>query len=133
MGVRRRGVVVAALTPALCIFTPPAAAALADSVGWRAVPVLWLVLGVATSLVALRVVPGGTSARPGRAELLTLILAGLPLTGIAMAVVLWASDAALALASLAIGMVALAVLVVPQWAAVAGGLAAGVQPSLAGQ
>lgn len=102
----------AALTPAVFILTPPVAAALADSVGWRAVPVLWLVLGVATSLLALRVVPGGTSARKGREELLTPILAGLALTGIAMAVVLWASDAALALASLAIGMVALAVLVV---------------------
>lgn len=74
----------AAVTPATFMIAPPVAAVLVAWAGWRACLVPGIVLGVLAFLTTMRYVP--ERAEHGSGELLTQLLAGLALAGLALGV-----------------------------------------------
>ena len=92
----------AALTPAIFLVAPPISALLAQSVGWRAVPVLWLIFGAASMVLTLRYAPSGSGSGES-GEMLTPLLAGVFLASVTAATAVifgerWVAASVIALA-----------------------------------
>ena len=102
----------AALVPAVFIVSPQIGAWLTSNIGWRVVPVLWVLLGCAVVVMAWRAIPALTTPDASHREMLTPVLAGLALAGMASTATLWSTSATLATVSALVGLTALLVLVV---------------------
>ena len=100
----------AAVTPAVFILSPPLAALLVESFGWRVAVVPWVIIGALTFVTALRFVPRGHEGKTG--ELATPLCAGLVLAGIALGAMNVNSHRGAAAITFVIAAVALALLVV---------------------
>ncbi len=97
----------AALLPAVSFAFPPLGATLVEFVGWRAVPLLWLGLGVLTIALTLVTVPRGlgiTSA--SGSEVITPIVAGLALASLTLAATVAGTNISLAVLLFAASLVA---------------------------
>lgn len=64
---------------------PPIAALVAENWGWRLNPIIWLGLGLLTVLLTLVSIPSGYGSTGGAHELVTPVVAGVFLAGIALA------------------------------------------------
>ncbi len=114
----------AALVPAVFVSAPLLSAWMTTSLGWRTVPALWIALGVVVLVMAWRLIPSGlgsaadagSSTGPAPSarhrEMVTPVLAGVALAGLATAATIVSSSTLLAASSAAIGVLALALLVV---------------------
>ncbi len=102
--------VYAAITPLTFLLVPPLSAAIVESVGWRAVAVAPVLLGVGTLLAALRFVPRQRAGTSG--ELWTPLLAGVALAGFALGMMNLSSNRALFAGAFAAATVAAIALVV---------------------
>ena len=102
----------AALVPAVFIVSPQIGAWLTSNIGWRVVPVLWVLLGCAVVVMAWGAIPAATAPHEAHREMLTPVLAGMALAGIASTATLWSTSTTLAGFSALVGLSALLVLVV---------------------
>lgn len=102
----------AALVPAVFIVSPQIGAWLTSNVGWRVVPVLWVLLGCAVVVMAWRALPAASSPEAEHQEMLTPVLAGVALAGLASTATLWSTSTTLAGVSAFVGLSALLVLIV---------------------
>lgn len=100
----------AAVTPATFMLAPPLAALLVDAAGWRAGLLPGIFLGVTALITTLITTPEGTEKRAG--ELLTPLLAGLVLAGIALGVTSFTLSRSLSATAIILGLSALLVLVI---------------------
>ena len=99
----------AAILPATFLLGALVAAGLTDSWGWRTVPVLWILLGVAI-LVSIRLSPFTPVSGRAKGELATPILAGLVLAGLGIAATTLTSNRAFAVAAVTVAVTALVAL-----------------------
>lgn len=102
--------VYAAVTPATFMLAPPAAALIVDAGGWRAGLVPGIVLAVGALATTLVYVPRRTNTHTG--ELLTPLLAGLVLAGIALSVTGLPLSGRLSAMAITIAVLALAALII---------------------
>ena len=100
----------AAVTPAVFMFAPPVSALIVESLGWRAGVIPWVILGVCTLLATIAFVPESVPGSGG--ELVTPLLAGLVLAGIALGMTSLPTSRDFAMASLAVAASSLAILAV---------------------
>ena len=100
----------AAVTPAVFMFAPPVSALIVESFGWRAGVIPWVILGVCTLLATIAFVPESVPGSGG--ELVTPLLAGLVLAGIALGMTSLPTSRDFAMASLAVAASSLAILAV---------------------
>ncbi len=102
--------VYAAVTPAVFMLAPPVTAVIVELAGWRAGVIPWVILGAVTFLATLRFVP--TQSRGATGELITPLLAGLVLAGLALGITNLTTNRTLAATALGLAVVSLAVLTV---------------------
>jgi len=102
--------VYAAITPATFLLAPAVAALVVQSAGWRAGLMPGALLGVAALILVLRYVPDQRGRATG--ELLTPLLAGLVLAGVALGVTSLPTSSAFSLAAGLVALVSLVALVV---------------------
>ncbi len=102
--------VYAAVTPATFMLAPAVSALVVQSEGWRFGLIPGIVLGLVTLLLILRYVPAQGGEVTG--ELLTPLLAGLVLAGIALGITSLPTSKAFSLAAAVVGLVSLVALVV---------------------
>lgn len=97
----------AALLPAVSFAFPPLSATLVEFVSWRAVPVLWLGLGVLTIVLALVAVPPklGITSSVG-SELITPLVAGLALASLTLAAAVAGTNINIAVVLVAASLIA---------------------------
>ena len=100
----------AAVTPAVFFLSPPLAALLVESFGWRVAVIPWVIIGALTFVTSLRFVPRGHEGKTG--ELATPLCAGLVLAGIALGAMNVNSHRGAAAIAFVIAAVALVLLVV---------------------
>lgn len=98
----------AAVTPATFMLAPPVSALLVQVGGWRAGMLPGLILGLCALVATLRFVPGRSAPRTG--ELITPLLAGLVLAGIALSVTSYRFSGRLSGVVLVVAVLALIVL-----------------------
>jgi len=98
--------VFAALTPAIFLVAPPISALLAQSAGWRAVPVMWLLLGAASMVLTLRYTPDDSGSGEST-ELVTPLLAGLFLASATVATAVIFGERWIAVSVIALAIAAL--------------------------
>jgi DHA2 family methylenomycin A resistance protein-like MFS transporter len=102
--------VYAAVTPAVFMFAPPMSALIVESFGWRAGVIPWVILGVCTLIATIVFVPASAPG-VGR-ELVTPLLAGLVLAGIALGMTSLPTNRDFAAISLAVAASSLALIVI---------------------
>jgi DHA2 family multidrug resistance protein-like MFS transporter len=106
----------AALLPAVSFVFPPLGAVLAETSGWRTIPLLWLALGIVAIVMTVTTVPPGvgvTSAATeenSRPELVTPLIAGLALASLTLAATVAGTSVTYALVALVVAAVAFVVL-----------------------
>lgn len=100
----------AAITPAVFMTAPPLSALIVENLGWRAGVVPWVLLGLATLVVAWRFVPQHSAGTSG--ELGTPLLAGVVLAGIALGATSLRSSTTVALVVIIIALASLVTLVI---------------------
>lgn len=100
----------AAITPAVFMLAPPVSALIVEAAGWRAGVIPWIILGGITLIATLRYVPRQHESTSG--ELVTPLLAGLVLAGIALGVTSLPTNRDFSLVAGAVAIVSLLVLVV---------------------
>ena len=100
----------AALAPAVFILAPIVTALIVESVGWRAGTIPWVIVGVMTLIAAWRFVPVQAAGRGG--ELLTPLLAGVTLAGLAMGITILPSNRTLSMVAAGIAVVGLVGLII---------------------
>jgi len=99
----------AAVTPAAFMVAPPLAAFIVQSAGWRAGTLPVIVMGLLALLTTWRFVPH--RARMPSGELLTPLLAGIALAGLALAVTTFPVSTALSSTTAIVGILALLALI----------------------
>ncbi|MFM1964931.1 MAG: hypothetical protein RL134_656 [Actinomycetota bacterium] len=102
--------VYAAITPAVFILAPVLTASIVESAGWRAGTIPWVLVGLATLATTWRFVP--TQAPGHSGELLTPLLAGVALAGLALGITSLSSNPAFSLVAAATAVVGLVALVI---------------------
>ena len=102
----------AALLPAVSFLFPPLGAVLAETVSWRAIPLLWLALGLVSIALTVRTVPAHLGVTSGGSELITPLVAGLALASLTLAATVASSDLTFALISLVVAVIAFAAFIV---------------------
>lgn len=102
---------VAAIPPVISLTLPNATAAVCTALGWRFVPVIWLVAGGVLLVLTVISVPGRQSESTA-SELATPLLAGLVLSSICLATVWLATPNSIMGIALAVAALALVILVV---------------------
>ena len=100
----------AAITPAVFMLAPPVSALIVEAAGWRAGVIPWIILGIITLIATLRYVPRQHESTSG--ELVTPLLAGLVLAGIALGVTSLPTNRDFSLVAGAVAIVSLLILVV---------------------
>lgn len=100
----------AAITPAVFMLAPPVSALIVEAAGWRAGVIPWVILGVVTLVATLRYVPRQHESKSG--ELITPLLAGLVLAGLALSVTSLPTNRDFAVVAITVAAVALVTLVV---------------------
>ncbi|MFM9134264.1 MAG: MFS transporter [bacterium] len=101
----------AVIAPVVSILSPVVTALIVPAVGWRFVPVLWVIVGATTLALVLRTPATQAEAAPRR-EMVTPWLAGLALAAFALMASSLVTDPWFATVLLAIALAALTVLVV---------------------
>lgn len=103
-----------ALAPAVFLVAPLVAAKVSTHLGWRWVPLMWFVFGATSGLVLLRTVTGDSNAKSEsrRPEILTPLMAGFVLVGIAVSVIAWADGSRFAAVAAIFAMLSTLALVV---------------------
>lgn len=99
----------AAFMPAVFMLAPPLSALIVESFGWRAGVIPWIAIGIATLLASSRFMPS-EHAEPN--ELLTPLLAGVVLAGLALGFTSLSTNDDLALATVLAAAIALIALVI---------------------
>lgn len=102
--------VYAAMVPAIFMVVPAGTAMIIDRFSWRAVSVVWLVLAGLLVFLAARYVPQNTSQ--GSSEVLTPLLCGFALAGIALGVTLLRTSQSAGRLALLVGLLCTVALVV---------------------
>ena len=102
----------AALVPAVFVVAPLIASRLTTGIGWRTVPLLWVLLGAAALVATVRVIPAESKTDTEHQEIVTPTLAGVTLAGLASAATLVSTSALLALLSALVAALALVALLV---------------------
>lgn len=100
----------AAIVPATFILGALVSAQITQSLGWRAVPVLWILVGACVFLLVQSAIPGSANERERR-ELVTPILAGVALSGVGIAATTYAGSPGISRGALTLALIALLVLV----------------------
>lgn len=100
----------AAVTPAVFMLAPPLSALIVEAGGWRAGVIPWVILGVVTLVATLRYVPRQHETTSG--ELVTPLLAGLVLAGIALGVTSLPTNRDFSIAASVVSVVSLVTLIV---------------------
>ena len=102
----------AALLPAVSFVFPPLGAVLAETASWRAIPLLWLALGLVSIALTLKTVPAGLGILANRSELITPLVAGLALASLTLAATVVSSDVSFALIMLVVSLIAFVAFIV---------------------
>ena len=100
----------AAVTPAVFMLAPPVSALIVESAGWRAGVIPWVILGLTMLAATVRYMP--TRVSRGGGELVTPLLAGLVLAGIALGVTSLPTNRDFAGAAVCIAVISLVILIV---------------------